>query len=112
MLTGLLHLLTQAFDETSLPQRNWSFVSHTWVLYLGFLLSVLAYYIWVSYLTLSWPFHWVLIKLRAVRNSPCSIATNEAAVQLYVYDLSNGLAQQLSPVLLNKQVQLKMHSDR
>lgn len=25
-------------------------------------------------------------------------------VQLYVYDLSNGLARQLSPMLLNKQV--------
>ena len=29
---------------------------------------------------------------------------NGEKVQLYVYDLSNGLARQLSPMLLNKQV--------
>ena len=30
-------------------------------------------------------------------------------VQLYVYDLSNGLARQLSPMLLNKQVTQTFH---
>ena len=29
-------------------------------------------------------------------------------VQLYVYDLSNGLARQLSPMLLNKQARLPL----
>ena len=31
-------------------------------------------------------------------------------VQLYVYDLSNGLARQLSPMLLNKQACACLHT--
>lgn len=33
-------------------------------------------------------------------------------VQLYVYDLSNGLARQLSPMLLNKQVRVSICIER
>ena len=32
------------------------------------------------------------------------VSDDGEVVQLYVYDLSNGLARQLSPMLLNKQV--------
>ena len=90
----------------TLSHDRWSSASYTWVLYLAFLVSVIAYYTWVSYLALSWPIQCLLLKLRAGRNGSCSIANKESLVQLYVYDLSNGLARQLSPTLLNKQVQL------
>lgn len=42
--------------------------------------------------------------------SNTSMGDNGDKVQLYVYDLSNGLARQLSPMLLNKQVRACLHT--
>ena len=65
---------------------------------------MLAYYAWVLHLSLASPLQLLRFKLRAGRKGLETVCELEDRVQLFVYDLSNGLARRLSPVLLNKQV--------
>ncbi|KAL0050544.1 hypothetical protein WJX82_002003 [Trebouxia sp. C0006] len=73
-------------------------------MYLGFLCSVLGYYIWVLYLSLAIPVQLLRFELCSGRLETAGLFAHEDRVQLYVYDLSNGLARKLSPLLLNKQM--------
>lgn len=71
------------------------------VLTLGYVLSVTALCVWNGYLALSSLLNIFLIEnIKRASDHLC----DEGKVQLYVYDLSHGLAGRLSPLLLNKQV--------
>lgn len=87
--------------------RAWPIESSVWVIYLGYLGSVLGYYIWVLYLGFASSLQLFRFKLRAGCEKVSTESVHEDRVQLYIYDLSNGLARQLSPMLLNKQVILR-----
>ena len=84
--------------------RAWPTAISASILYLGYLCSVLGYYTWVLYLTLAIPIQFFRFKLCSGRHEIVGLLAREDRVQLYVYDLSNGLARKLSPLLLNKQV--------
>ena len=84
--------------------RPWATAISASTLYLGFLCSVLGYYIWVLYLSLAIPVQLLRFELCSGRHETAGLFAHEDRVQLYVYDLSNGLARKLSPLLLNKQV--------
>lgn len=89
----------------TLPEsRAWPTAISASILYLGYLCSVLGYYTWVLHLTLAIPIQFFRFKLCAGRHEIFGLLAREDRVQLYVYDLSNGLARKLSPLLLNKQV--------
>ena len=84
--------------------RAWPVASSVWILCLGYLVSVLAYYSWVLHLSLTSPIQLLRFKLRAGHKGLDTVCEHGDLVQLFVYDLSNGLARRLSPVLLNRQV--------
>ena len=84
--------------------RAWPTAISASIVYLGYLCCVLGYYTWVLYLTLAVPIQFFRYKLCSGRHEIVGLFVQEHRVQLYVYDLSNGLARKLSPLLLNKQV--------
>ncbi|KAA6420390.1 MAG: hypothetical protein FRX49_09552, partial [Trebouxia sp. A1-2] len=90
--------------------RAWPTAISASILYLGYLCSVLGYYTWVLYLTLAVPIQFFRYKLCSGRHEFVGLFAQEHRVQLYVYDLSNGLARKLSPLLLNKQIEGVWHT--
>jgi len=84
--------------------RAWPTAISASTLYLGYLCSVLGYYTWVVYLSLAIRIQLFRFQLCSGRHEIAGLFAHEDRVQLYVYDLSNGLARKLSPLLLNKQV--------